>query len=516
MGGQQSTHEKAKKVNYNTYCDIINNVTNGAFVLDVGGEKYEKVDITDEIVDELRPLKGVATDFVVEEFFKTESTLYSFMQLVYNTFDDALAIYRRKRNLDRNQLFFLYKGGNVLRIVSQEFLLELPNSATRELNAFYSPFFKRSDADFSIYIRPDIENYDIIFKEVNLISYLLQVHIRNKFLSNPNMYFDFTKYKNKYQQSILKNYLDKFNEIEGFKFKNVSLDNINAIGNMDIYKPRPDTYIRFIKERDDNTGVAVGAKSSITNSNSYLTISYNSALEFVIGDGGSRRKFTLVRTKVNFNLVDAKNKILNIGGELIDVSTPHRLDENLKHFFEDVKSNITQYDLKYGNSDLKFCSYSILSLTKDLESILFKTVKYPWIDVKYVKRLNRLFYMYFVDIFMKLDNSRVRLNVLYDLKKLVFIQYVDYSTDIEYGSEMFLRKYDKYNLNVNSLVTYLLDLVGIINDENNVEKLKDMGKVLLVNVDFVIKTIKNVRQYCKHDGSVEAEDLYNVSTKELI
>jgi len=515
MGGQQSSQETTKKVNYKTYCDIINDVTNGSFVLNVKGQKYEKVEIR-ELDDKLKPLKDVATDFVVEEFFKTESTLYSFMQLVYNTFDEALTIYRKRRNIKDDELFFLYKGGNVLRIVSQEFLLELPNNATRELNAFYAPFFKRSDADFSIYLHPSIENYDLIFEEINLISYLLQVHIRNKFLSNPTKYFDFTKYNDKFQQSIMKKYLVKFNGVEGFKFKNASLDNSNAIGKIDLYRPKPDLYIKFLKEKTEKDGIAIGGKSPIVNSNSYLVISYNSALDFAAGDLESRRKFTLVRTKVNFSLLDKNNEMIDVGGELIDVSTPHKLDETLKEFFKDARSNISQYDLKYGSCELKFCSYSINSLIIDLETILFKQASYPWLNGKYVKRLNRLFYMYFVDIFIKIDNGKLRLQILEDLKNLVIIQYADYSTDIEEGSDFFLHKYSKYNIQVKKLVTLMLGLVKEIDTKENVNNLKEMSEALLVNIDFVVKTIKNVRQYCEHDGSVETKDLYNVSTKELI
>lgn len=89
-----------------------------------GPEKYTVLEISKTPDDSLRPLKTVATDLVVNEFFTSEETLFRFLNRVYTTFHDALEIYRSQRGGIRdNQLFFLYKGGNILRIISREFLL---------------------------------------------------------------------------------------------------------------------------------------------------------------------------------------------------------------------------------------------------------------------------------------------------------------------------------------------------------------------------------------------------------
>ncbi len=517
MGSHQSTPEYDKDVNYRNYCDIINSVTSGNFNLDLEEGKYERMLIEEDINDELRPLKNVATDMVVAEFFHTEESLYNFMQLVYNTFDDTLAIYRRKKQIDEQDLFFIYKGGNVLRIVSQEFLLELPNNATRELAKFYTPFFKRSDADFSIYLNPDVKDYDKIFKEISLISYLLQVYIRNVFLGNPNRYFDFTKYNYGYQQKILRKYLAEFNDVEGFSFKNVSIDNANAVGTSNIYRSRADIAIQFVNKKADNTRSDVGAKFDIVKSDSYMVVSYNSALDFRAGSRDDFRvKFNLIRTKISFTLTDKAGKKLNVGGELIDVSIPHRLDNKLQHFYENSEGNIEYFDLTYNDCDLKFRSYSIKYLIDDLESILFKSSDYPWEDNKYVKRLNRLFYMYFVDIFMKIDNGVERLSILKSLKELVLIQYAEYSTDIESGSDAFINRYKKDNLCVTNLPYLMGNLLGKIKTPEQVEELQKMSEVLIKNADFVIVTIENIRQYCRRDGKIRSADIYHTSTKELI
>jgi len=536
-----------QNTNYDTYFNIVSEVTSGRFNLDIKNQNYEEIEIEEEINDELRPLKNIVTDFVVDEFFRSESSLYLFMQLVYNTFDESLSIYRKKIKISKKDLFFVYKGGNVLRLLSKDFLLDLPSNATTELTKFYTPFFKRSDADFSIYLNPDVENYDKIFQDISLISYLLQVHIRKEFLSNSNLYFDFSKYNTEYKIFILNKYLLKFKDIEGFNITDLSIDNVNAVKNVKFYKSNPDLAIQFINQSNNQKSVIneyqksiineylvkykdaknlpnnlpnkqnkKAIKSKITDNNSYMTVTYNSALEFKSGAKKDRTvKFTLVRTKAIFTLIN-NNKLMNVGGELIDVSIPHRLDTGLIHFFKERDHNIRTFDLSFDKCDLKFKSYSISYLIDDLETILFKFNDFPWNDLKYDKRLNRLFYMYFVDIFIKINDADKRLNIINDLKNMVLIKYFEYSIDIEEGSSIFLKKYEKYKLGVNNLIYLMLDLIKNVETQDHVDNLKKMSDILITNADFIIKTIKNLHKYCQHDGKITSKDIYHSSTKDLL
>lgn len=150
---------KAEQVLPDNLKDVVNLVLSGDFDLDaLKMPTYSTDEITKVLDDEFKPLKGVATDFVVNEFFHEDETLYRFMTQVYTTFERALAIYGQKTGIPPQKLLFLYKGGNILRIISREFLIELPASASRNINDFYSAFFKRSDADFSIYLDPSVKD----------------------------------------------------------------------------------------------------------------------------------------------------------------------------------------------------------------------------------------------------------------------------------------------------------------------------------------------------------------------
>jgi len=73
-----------------------------------------------------------------------ESDVFNFLKLVIQTHTDAIAMYiARKKNIKPTQVRFIYKGGNVLRIVASEFLVELPGYAADTINDFYMQIFKR-------------------------------------------------------------------------------------------------------------------------------------------------------------------------------------------------------------------------------------------------------------------------------------------------------------------------------------------------------------------------------------
>ena len=274
---------------------IVDRVLAGEFTEILKTDKYEEIESKDFYVDTAANLKGIATDFVVKEFFKTDSSLFNFMEIIYTTYSEIINYYRSvrfvnvsgdARLLNEDELFFIHKGGNVLRIVSTEFLLELPASVSRELSTFYSPFFKRSDADFSIYISPYIEDYDKVYEEVGIISFLTLDYLRNIFIENPENYFDYFKYNMLVKNEILHKHLMRFNHIEGYKFESLSVGTGGKGVNNDVVViPSSEKMVRRI---------------TLDKYNPVFINSYNSALDIVRNN--RRAKFTLARTKVSLAL----------------------------------------------------------------------------------------------------------------------------------------------------------------------------------------------------------------------
>lgn len=500
--------------------DIVDRVIvkNGSrrFELPRSASKSNVLKIEKELNDIDRPLKDIATDFVVDEFFSSETSLYRFLTLVYKIFDKSLEIYRKKRNIKYEDCFFLYKGGNILRIVSSQFLLQLPISATREINNFYSQFFKRSDADFTIYLDPNIYNYDDIFYELTLLSYLLQIEIRNEFNKRPMYYFDFATRNGEYKEKVLTSYLNKMNSVDERQYDSLILGNGKSNGDKP-YVTLPDQAIRFI-ENDYEKEIRYASIVDIMMDNSPFRITYNTALDFPKGTTNTRTKFALVRTKIEMNLYRGDQK-KSVAGELIDVSISHKLDTKLQDFSKHALDSITTYKLKYEDKILDFKSYNLKYLIEDLEEILFKAVNVPWDDRKYQKRINRLFYLYFVDIFIKIEGGSKRLSILEYVRNKIFrpLTVSNYNNIEKFVApmELFLTRYGRYNLYFNSLLQFIYAILTRLTS-SDINEMKEMCKLLQTNVDIVADALQDVITYCTVDGSATVDDIYDTKTKVLL
>lgn len=476
------------------------------------GKEY--ITIGEKFEDPQKPLKNIMTDFVVDQFFKYESSLYLFLNLIVLLHEDALSNYRAQNNLKTHELFFVYKGGNIMRIIAKEFLLDLPENTTRKITAFYSPYFKRSDADFGIYLAPWVKNYDTHFSKITDLTYNVQIDIRKKILENPTKYLDFTKYNKTYQKLLLRDVLAQSNnevKDKSIVFTDLIIGNVSANDSAE-YKPNRDIRIDFADTKpDDYVGEREGVQTILSKHNNFMYISYNTALDFSTKTSEKwRSKFNLVRTKVGFNL-NTESAVVFIGGELIDVSIPHRKDSELKLFFDDINDNLESFEINHEVCNFKFNSYSVFYLTKDLEKILFKQNTFPWGDEKYTKRINRVFYLYFVDIFMKVKGGKNRCQIISDIRDLIINPMKD---NIEIDNR-FIEKYDNINLAVNKLPYLLQNMLTYITDKD-ISNLSEMSEVMLVNVQFMIDTVENVKHYCLTDGKVLSEDIYQTSTSELI
>ena len=113
------------------------------------------------------------TNFITTEYLANDLTIAQFVRLVTDTFQKILNKYIILKNLPEDSIIFVYKGGNILRIISREFMRSIPHKCAELIVNTYYQYFKRSDADFSIYIDPSIEEkkYDEITKEITKITY---------------------------------------------------------------------------------------------------------------------------------------------------------------------------------------------------------------------------------------------------------------------------------------------------------------------------------------------------------
>lgn len=315
-----------------------------------------------------KPLKDVASDIVSIEFLNSDQSFYSFFVLVFSSFETALELYSQRKGIDPGKIRFVYKGGNVMRIVATQFINQLPGKARQTLFGEYAQFFKRSDSDFSITIDPGIENYEEVFGQVSSLSYLLQDMIRSEIDRGLENFFDFFLFSERHQKRILAKYLEKFNQLEGFensfrglgvadvfvfegRGKRTDPDRAPAAGSKD------DTTIRFDRPNEDpltpdrKVFLAPIPRQTKGSQKSLMTITHNDSLDFFTND--FRARFNLTRTKINFFLLpkgktaanvvgplgdvqqdSGAGGLLKVRGELIDVSVPHREDDSYRWLAE--------------------------------------------------------------------------------------------------------------------------------------------------------------------------------------
>lgn len=378
-----------------------------------------------EYVDYDREIKNVLTETVTNELFRTADNLYNFMSLVVESYRSNLEKYIIEKNLPQFSIIFIYKGGNVLRIIEREFYLELPNYASELLSSYYKKSFKRSDADFAIYVNPNLPNFDQIILDISDISFNTQVMIRNYILSSPDKYFEYVKYMLQYRMETLdislrkifnlNIFFDQTNE-KYFETKPLQLlfmDDRSSLEYDEKYEGLGDKVIKFT----DSTEKYI--ESKVISAPSSLYVIDNRALKFYQTRTRLVR-FNLIRTKVVFNLLLDTNKktvLVPLSGELLDVAIP--LDDNLTMFFNNLNKSVTDYFLSSNDRILHFQSYTLSFLIHDLEQMLILNDLIPWKQSKWDKRLNRLFYMYYVQMYVsckEISNSRKKyyLNLIYE------------------------------------------------------------------------------------------------------
>lgn len=368
-----------------------------------------------DFVDDDQELKKVGTDFVVDHFFGTPDTLFNFLKLVYTTIDEAIADYREKKGLEDQAIFLLFKGGNVLRMVANSLFDQLSPEARDFLKEEYGQYFKRSDADFSVYIdekKLGSHSYAKTLADVTKLVFDELNTIRREFKANPQKYFNFFRHKSEFSAKQLKKFFDLLPDLEsvnklgknkkpnpnwfGAKFKQFQILNDRAL-------PSPRcSYFGGYDAREESSADHVIARR-LSKTPDWLVNTDNRTLNWSWGSDPSKTvKFYLVRTKVYFEYFyekDGEDKRKAIGGELIDVSIPHRDDDRLREFLDNYNKNVAEYTISDNQGEkFKLKAYSLDNLTEDLQFILLDSFERPWEGPKYEKRVYRIFLLFIAEM----------------------------------------------------------------------------------------------------------------------
>lgn len=508
-----------KEININ---DLIDNIIDNKYKFNKN--KISKINTENSYDDDdnsIKEFKNICSDFIVKYFLGYKNNLYNFLDIINKMFYNSIDYYIKKKKLNPNSIYFLYKGGNILRIIANEFLIELPGNASKKIDNYYSNFFKLSDADFGIYIDPSLSNFDEVYQDMIYLSYVLQTKIRENFNNNIYEFFEYYKYNDDFKKKILNELLENLNNSETIQDQNspfykCKFNKILIDKNNNNYDGEYDYVIDNIKDKL--------TFNFINNEKNDIYVYVNDTLDFKT-DKGSRVKFNLVRTKFYFNSeifneIKNKNINLNLNGELIDVSITHKNDSSLKYFFENINKFVSIYKLNHLDNDIIFKSYSFEYLIKDLEKILFVFNNYPWDDKKYKKRLNRLFYLCYIDSFIKLSSNKDRYEYYNNMKNNLLVYLSQYNKNninkINKQIINFLNKYNKSNLYFDSVIFFIKKIIINLESNNDLFEFKNFISLLIENCNIIINSYNDIDFFCKENGQITDQQLYQGKFKLLI
>ena len=290
----------------------------------------------------------------------------------------------------------------------------------------------------SIFIKTQTINKDkLIKKQLNYFKNLKKYIIKSNFYSEKSFCNFFTKLKESLESSIYKpaqgnqprtirKFVDDPKQTHLFNSED---DYLNE-SNYKIYKLKKDgdddeiSFNNLIIESKNDTLFYTDTleKSIYLNNkfNNFHYVTHNSSINVSLNDKNSITNFDLLRSKFNVLLKNIYVKKflpdnnnnwtitdLSIPSEFIDIS----ISEFNDTFYNSYINNIQNYEYtmndyyipdlndpqNFNNDQRKFNikTMSIEYFIHDLESILFsQNIFYPWIDVKYSKRLKRLLLLY--------------------------------------------------------------------------------------------------------------------------
>jgi hypothetical protein len=356
-------------------------------------KRYKLIEIiknVSEYVDPLKEQKSILTDFINENFLKYNQNELELLHLIYRFFNPILKKYG---------LILIFKGGNVMRLINnnlKEYLYPIPNEIILDI---FEPYLKQSDNDFTIFINPNIEQYDTIIKNISYITYEILADIRSELILSPGKYFNIFKLNNTQIDKLFRDLNKKLNS--------------NSVRLHRTF----DKKIILKNELDSKSDIMV--YDDLFHKQSYIFNSINTSLEFT-DPKGKIIKFYLLRSKINFIV----NNTQNIAGELIDISLPHKNDAEMQQLNSSEKFEKYMRDniIEQHNSEYNFDYYmiNIHYIIKDLIRILYKQFEFPWSNEKYTKRVARMIYFIFIDFLNEYSFSIENLEkIKYDYNKFI-------------------------------------------------------------------------------------------------
>lgn len=481
-------------------------------------------------------LRDIMTAYVVSNIFKIQNQ----NKLIHIINKIMKCLYEQFYKLTKIRLYFVYRGGNILKIYKTNFENILPGRTKQLFKKEFDEYFKNSDIDFYTIIH---EAEKFTSEEIDKINqytetmcyyglYVARIFIMNnfnlfEFCSLNNVSFsenfkDIVEIMNNDKKSSKIEYIQKTNIIGlGFnKFlylddsynvekilkentsfipgssdssvsKNIKMYKKSGRFDLNIENTEDEVFINKIeytqpnlfKERFDKTMKDLVSKNKILD----FYISNNNLIE----DKEESISFSLTRLMINFSVFFERQGnlgVTNTSSELFDLSIGHPEDKMYNVY---NSKNIELYPFQYDDEKTdEIYIPNIKTTLTDLIKILFG-IEYPWLDIKYEKRLYRLLLLTFVD---QLSNSNV-----YDMEKILKSKnkrIPKNDTDISFETLNYrnqeIKKKAKSTTDKNKYKSYI-------------KKYKNIVKK-------IINMISEIKSFIESEKQLDKKDIYNFTS----
>jgi hypothetical protein len=356
-------------------------------------------------IDPYEKHKQVVTELITNVFLNSDESRYNILNLITEKFNKLIDEYILLKRFQPQSIKFIYKGGNVMRILFESYQQKIGGGFAKLFNEVFAPTFSKSDMDYEILINRlsfpiDDQSFEItkrlIVDDITRLSFYVLDDIRRTMFEDVDKYIDFFKLNPNSQRNSIIETLNKIKRItyenKKLSFLNLQFSNIYSNFNANISSDHHDIHIK-----NQGANLQIGPiptpTTHIINKNDF----YISVNETIPG-------FNLFRLKVNLLGLyskndDSTNKIYNknIPGELIDVS----ISKENKSFT--IGEDIVEYKLtKPGDLKLNFTSYTLSYFIKELINIVFVLEA----TSKTIKRLSRLILLCFIEAHI-IDNEKI-------------------------------------------------------------------------------------------------------------
>ena len=224
--------------------------------------------------------------------------------------------------------------------------------------------------------------------------------------------------------------------------------------------------------------------------------------------------FTLHRVKINiilyYKTFNDKIGQFRAPAELIDV--PITLYKDFKSHGLDYANVIKKYVYTLNNKSLEFYSYTLYGFIDDIYKALYVEQEFPWIDVKYDKKINRVLFlilMYCLNNFNNVEEIIAEMkNYTGDINKTDFNVTFQNRDGTNTNKHEILDKYRNYN---NDLKNKIKKLGTTVADEQIKEKYEGYKRYIIgllgvfkmqtlekIETDKVPEDVNYLQKYLKY------------------